>query len=1158
VTRILIVDDEPENLHALRALLEGCGHAVDEARHGAEALVKARQVPPSLVISDLLMPAMDGYTLLRRWKADERLRNIPFVVYAASGTDPQDESLGVEMGADAFIVKPAEPGPFMARIRAVLAEAPRIGLTPARAEPVPNESEARLRGVMHSDTIGMLFWNAAGDVTEANDAFLRTVGFTRDDMRAGLVRWRAITPPEHLEKDEKALREMAAAGFCNPFEKEYLRKDGSRVPVLVGEAALPHQPDQGVAFVLDISERKRIEAALSESEERLRLFVRHAPAAIAMFDTQMRYLAVSDRWRLDYRIGHTELVGRSHYEVFPDIKERWKRVHARVLAGATERAEEDPFPRADGSVDWVRWEMLPWRTSDGAVGGALLLSEVVTERVELLERERRSRTIAETLAEANLALTRATDLETVLEALLDHLARLVPYDSANVMLLQEGRQLAVRATRGYQGLIAARAARSVVFEVGSNPLFEAIVTARAPLVVRDSLEEPAWQSAGGAEHVRSWLGVPLVQGGQVLGLFSVDKTEPGFFTPEHARLAAALAPAAATAIANARLLAELRESEAKYRVLIEESLAGVAIIQAGRFKYVNPTLAGIMGYSKEEMLAPGSVLELVAEEDRPLVLENLRRVEGETERVRLVFRARKKDGALAYVEVLGSRTTFEGRPAVMSTVLDVTERRRTEEALQASEARYRGLMEQAVDGIALADAQGRIQLVNSAFCALLGYTRDELLKLNLADTSPPAERAAFAQRASTVEKEGSIRFERTMMRKDGSTFPVDVVVGLTAGGLMQGIVRDITERRKRDESLREAEERIRTLVEHLQVGVLLQGPEAEILLSNPKALELLGLSKEQLLGKSSLDPDWDVVHEDGSAFPGPNHPVPQVIATNRPVRGVVMGVYRPATRDRVWLLVDAEPQLAADGALLRVICTFTDITRLRLAESGLRNLPRLLLAAQEEERRRVARELHDEIGQVLTAVKLNLQSLQRLPGASLGGQLAECVSSVDRGLSDVRNLAFALRPSILDDLGLAAALRWFVDREARAASIEGRLVIEPELPRLPSELEVGCFRVVQEAVTNVLRHSGARSFSVDVRRHDDHLQVSVGDDGKGFDTQAAQDPTRQGEAMGLLGMKERVSLLGGRLAIASTPGSGSEVRALFPLAAAAAAPGPLP
>ncbi len=135
-----------------------------------------------------------------------------------------------------------------------------------------------------------------------------------------------------------------------------------------------------VSVVRDVTDQKKSEAAVSESEGILGLFSQYAPAAIAMLDTQMRYVAVSERWLSDYGFKGQDLRGRNHYEVFPEIPQRWKEIHRRCLAGAVERAEEDAFKRLDGSIQWTRWEIRPWHIASGAVGGIIIFSEDITGR----------------------------------------------------------------------------------------------------------------------------------------------------------------------------------------------------------------------------------------------------------------------------------------------------------------------------------------------------------------------------------------------------------------------------------------------------------------------------------------------------------------------------------------------------------------------------------------------------------------------------------------------------------------------------------------------------------------------------------------------------------------------------------------------------------
>ena len=142
----------------------------------------------------------------------------------------------------------------------------------------------------------------------------------------------------------------------------------------------------GVAVLHDITERKRVEGALQEREEQLRLYAVHSPAAIAMLDRDMKYLVVSQRWMEVYRLEEKSIIGRSHYEIFPEISERWKKIHQRCLAGAVEKGDEEAFLRADGNSNWIRWEVRPWREADGSIGGIIIFSEDVSERKEAREK----------------------------------------------------------------------------------------------------------------------------------------------------------------------------------------------------------------------------------------------------------------------------------------------------------------------------------------------------------------------------------------------------------------------------------------------------------------------------------------------------------------------------------------------------------------------------------------------------------------------------------------------------------------------------------------------------------------------------------------------------------------------------------------------------
>jgi len=223
---------------------------------------------------------------------------------------------------------------------------------------------------------------------------------------------------------------------------------------------------------------------------------------------------------------------------------------------------------------------------------------------------------------------------------------------------------------------------------------------------------------------------------------------------------------------------------------------------------------------------------------------------------------------------------------------------------------------------------------------------------------------------------------------------------------------------------------------------------------------------------------------------------------------------------------------------------------LELSHERLRALSRRLFEVQEEERRRLARDLHDDVGQALTALKIQLESVARAGAeATARARVDECVDTVQHTLERVRQLSLSLRPPQLDDLGLAAAVRSHLDRQARVAGLQAHFETEDAPQELAPDTETACFRVAQEAINNVLRHARARNLWVRLYTAGGRLAISVRDDGRGFDLDSVRERSANGTSLGLIGMEERMALAGGSFELRSAQGQGTVLLATFPLTA---------
>lgn len=504
------------------------------------------------------------------------------------------------------------------------------------------------------------------------------------------------------------------------------------------------------------------------------------------------------------------------------------------------------------------------------------------------------------------------------------------------------------------------------------------------------------------------------------------------------------------------------------------------------------------------------------------------------------------------------RRTFAVRAIPMSAsrlgvvLEETTAARRAEQALADSEARHRALFEDGGTPAGLLDAGLRWSACNSQLQRLTGRGLDELLgrsPVELAapssdDGAAPGEALLAALEAASAG--ASRRIELEIQRPGGSRVVADCTVSrleLAGGPCVQLTAHDVTERRRAEEALRESEAVLRALVESTSSVIAVLDRQHRLSAFNLAFAEVMRAAHgvEARQGLCVTD-----------AF-APEEQQWWMDRVRRALSGEVVRDERPkdvAGEQRIFG-ASFNP-VVRDGEVIGVSLFARDITERRDAEQALRVLSRRLLHAQEDERRRISHELHDEIGQVLTAVKIGLQRLERgEAGRSAAPRVAASIRAVDRAIGDVRRLCLGLRPPLLDELGLEAALLAHARRLERDAGLEID-VSARDLHGLPVELEIVCFRVIQEALTNVLRHAKAARVSVEARVEGERLRLAVRDDGVGFDLKTAAARGTMGRGVGLASMRERVGLLGGELEIDSRPGAGSEVRAWLPVSSRSA------
>jgi PAS domain S-box-containing protein len=507
--------------------------------------------------------------------------------------------------------------------------------------------------------------------------------------------------------------------------------------------------------------------------------------------------------------------------------------------------------------------------------------------------------------------------------------------------------------------------------------------------------------------------------------------------------------------------------------------------------------------------------------------------------------------------------------------------------------RLQALFDHAHDAFLLVDDQGCFIDANAAACQLTGYSRSELLRRSVDDITPVADRDNVPTLWNALIDVGMLGGEYTILCKDGGCVSVEFrAVARIAPGVHFSVVRDITARRQ-------AEDGLRRRVEHLNI---LHAIDQKILAAG--SLEEVG---QAALGTihglipyrrgSLIVFDFELgelrlvaVHQSGvplettarhfaiAEMPAAEAMLPTLrrgeqyvfelqamvshwseaadlldngmryqVCTPLMLHGDLFGSLQLATETLETFAAQYAPihqeVLGSLASALRQALLFEQVHEGR---ERLRDLAHRLVAAQEQERRQVARDLHDQIGQSLAVLNINL-SLTRAQLSSdsatrVDARLLEAIKIVDQTADHIRNVMAELRPVILDDYGLVAALRWYARHFARQTDLAVLLEIEepPSAPRLPAELETALFRIAQEALTNVVKHAHATLATLKLTMRDQTIHLEISDDGVGFNTGAVHRPSKR-LSLGLTTMQERVEAFGGRLLIEAAPGQGTRI-----------------
>jgi len=609
----------------------------------------------------------------------------------------------------------------------------------------------------------------------------------------------------------------------------------------------------------------------------------------------------------------------------------------------------------------------------------------------------------------------------------------------------------------------------------------------------------------------------------------------------------------------------LRASEERFRSLVETLRVGISTWSPdGRCQFVNQALQEMLGLPRERLLGHTSPEILPAcnedgreipPEMRPAVqcMRTRQPVRNQIMGWRIPNSAELLWTLVDAVPEFGAQGEVAGAIASLTNITDL---RCAESEKRASREMFFKAFQASPDSMVITTlAEGRYLEVNEAYTRQFGWSREQALGKTVTELgiwADPTGREGFKR--ALLNGCPISQYEAILRAKSGEHCTVLIsadIIQLGGTTCVLSVSHDITAKKQREEALFASEERFRTLVENIDAGIVLFSAEGRIQFANAAAQRMFGISEAEVRGKLAAEAPLELLDANGRVLTLAERPVPRVLATAKPVHNAVLGWRRVGSAEVSWMVGNAVPQFAKDGKISGVIASLVDITVQKKSEEKLRRLSSRLLQLQDEERRRLGRDLHDSLAQLVLAVNLRLAQVTRTPskldqtGRHLLGEARKTLQEMSR---QIRTLSYLLHPPLLDELGLASAIREYAQGFGDRSGISLKVDIEADFPRLSQEAETALFRIVQESLTNIQKHSESPTAAIRLHGRKAAVHLEVQDRGRGMpavsERKAEQPGARFG--VGILGMRERLTQLGGELQIESNE-TGTTVRARIPL-----------